>query len=71
MRLITRFYGTHIVMARKQPPDRKDLTNELADLVLGEVKKLALQLGVKNASFNIIEEDWKKADDRKMVAMEV
>lgn len=62
---------THSVMAQKrQPPDLKDLTNELADLTWGQVKKLALQLGVKKASLDKIEEDRQKSDDRKMDAME-
>jgi len=59
-----------IVMARKQPPDLRDIANEFAEMSWGEVKKLALQLGVKKSSLNTIEEDRQKSDDRKLDAME-
>jgi len=61
--------GTHI-MAGKQRPELKDMMNALADLSWEEFTALALQLDVKKATLDKIEEDKKRAEGRKLEAMD-
>ena len=62
--------GTHIIMARKQRPELKDMMNELADLSWEEFTALALQLDVKKATLDKIEDDKKRVEGRKLEAMD-
>ena len=57
-------------MARKQRPELKDMMNELTDLSWEEFTALALQLDVKKATLDKIEDDKKKVDGRKLEAMD-
>lgn len=57
-------------MAGKQRPELKDMVNELEELSWEEFTALALQLDVKKATLDKIEEDKRKAEGRKLEAMD-